>query len=145
MFIFLPAKMYVYIRSVNERGFTHNVECTCDKITLLQLENIWSCSVFSLAPIYQHSFYKKFMQSFNMWIKIPVYEIDFWTVVVLLVCEILGHQNIWKNQIAYCIYMYTLKGVGCVRVWTHLRYILVLEWCQQTVRYACNIHIAFVC
>lgn len=94
---------------------------------------------------YISTFYEKFMQSFNMWIKIPVYEIDFWTVVVLLVCEILGHQNIWKNQIAYCIYMYTLKGVGCVRVWTHLRYILVLEWCQQIVRYACNIHIAFVC
>lgn len=48
-------------------------------------------SVFSLAPIYvyQHLFYwtEKFVQSFNMWMKIPMREIDFWTMVVLLVCE----------------------------------------------------------
>lgn len=43
----------VCIRSVNERGFMHTVECTCDIITLLQLENISSCRVFfSLAPTF---------------------------------------------------------------------------------------------
>lgn len=50
-----------------------------------------------------------------------------------------------SDSLLYIHVGYTLKGVGCVRVWTHLRYILVLEWCQQIVRYACNIHIAFVC
>lgn len=79
----------VCIRSVNERGFMHTVECTCDIITLLQLENTSSCRVFFSLYVYQHLFYwiEKFVQSFNMWIKKPMCEIDFWTVVVLLVWE----------------------------------------------------------
>lgn len=79
----------VCIRSVNERGFMHNVECTCDIITLLQLENTSSCRVFFSLYVYQHLFYwiEKFVQSFNMWIKKPMCEIDFWTVVELLVWE----------------------------------------------------------
>lgn len=79
----------VCIRSVNERGFMHTVECTCDIITLLQLENTSSCRVFFSLYVYQHLFYwiEKFVQSFNMWIKKPMCEIDFWAVVVLLVWE----------------------------------------------------------
>lgn len=111
----------VCIRSVNERGFMHTVECTCDIITLLQLENTSSCRVFfSLAPIYvyQHLFYwiEKFVQSFNMWIKKPMCEIDFWAVVVLLVWE----EHMEESE--RLMYIYTLKSVGFVTVWTHLRY-----------------------
>lgn len=47
----------VCIRSVNERGFMHTVECTCDIITLLQLENTSSCRVFFSLYVYQHLFY----------------------------------------------------------------------------------------
>lgn len=108
----------VCIRSVNERGFMHTVECTCDIITLLQLENTSSCRVFFSLYVYQHLFYwiEKFVQSFNMWIKKPMCEIDFWAVVVLLVWE----EHMEESE--RLMYIYTLKSVGFVTVWTHLRY-----------------------
>lgn len=33
------------------------------------------------------------------------------------------------DSLLYIYVGYILKGVGCVRVWIYLRYILVLEWC----------------
>lgn len=128
----------VCIRSVNERGFMHTVKCTCDIITLLQLENTSSCRVFySLAPIYvyQHLFYwiEKFVQSFNMWIK----KTYVWNWLLSSGCVISVRRTYGRIRKTN-VYIYSKKCWICHSMNSFK--VLVLERCQQTVRYACYIH-----
>lgn len=125
----------VCIRSVNERGFMHTVECTCDIITLLQLENTSSCRVFFSLYVYQHLFYwiEKFVQSFNMWIK----KTYVWNWLLSSGCVISVRRTYGRIRKTN-VYIYSKKCWICHSMNSFK--VLVLERCQQTVRYACYIH-----
>lgn len=97
-----------------------------------------SCRVFfSLAPIYvyQHLFYwiEKFVQSFNMWIK----KTYVWNWLLSSGCVISVRRTYGRIRKTN-VYIYSKKCWICHSMNSFK--VLVLERCQQTVRYACYIH-----